>query len=316
MTSLIDIHEKLLDTQAFISRLERRLTAYPDSELLLGNLRSAQKRHRTLERAFATEASKAEVDVCSYRLFTEKGVPSIAALSEALGEFQTLFSLVYDALKNGPKERSRLSQDIVNETSLGFGYAFSGSVGMVMTLPNERLLLGETRLDESMNLVFQMAKASSASEIAKFVAKIGRAPVKAIYDWAKAHADHELGADIEWRRQEQVRSQLFIQKPELENLRNVIDEMSEETEEEIEVVGDLVGADVRRRTFHIRPQAGSDISGRFAVAIDEEHTVELPRPYRARLRKTTKFIYSTEEEKVNYSLLALFPLQEIPEEAQ
>ena len=312
MASLSDIQEKLLDTQEFISRLERRLHAHPDSGHLLGNLRSAQKRRRTLERDFAIEANKVEVDLCSYRLFTEEeGVPSISAFSKTVGDFQVLFSLVYDALKNGPKERPRLSQEVRNETSLGFGYVFSGSLGMVMTLPNERLLLGETRFDESIDIIFQMAKAASASELATFVTKIGRPPVKAIYDWAKAHTDHALGADIEWRRQEQVRSKLFIQKPELENLRNVIDEMSDETEEEIEVMGELVGADVRRHTFHIRPQAGSDITGRFADAIDAERTVELPKPYRARLRKTTTFIYSTEEEIEKYFLLALFPLREI-----
>ena len=224
MTSLSNIQEKLLDTKAFVSRLEQRLAKYPDSEQLLGNLRSAQKRQRTLEQAFATEANKIEVDVCSYRLFTEGGAPSIAALSKALGCFQTLFSLVYDALKNGPKKRSRLSKEIVSETSLGFGYVFSGSVGMVMTLPKERLLSNETRFDESMNLIFQMAKAASADDMAAFVAQIGRPPVKAIYDWAKVHEDHDLGADIEWIRQEQVRNKLFIQKPELEALRSAIDE--------------------------------------------------------------------------------------------
>ena len=334
---------------------------YPDSEHLIGNLRSAQKRRRTLERAFATEANKVEVDVCSYRLFTEKGVPSIAALSEVLGYFQTLFSLVYDALKNGPKKRSRLSREIVNETSLGFGYVFSGSVGMVMTLPKERLLSNETRFDESMKLIFQMAKAADANEMAAFEAEIGSPPIKAIYDWAKAHEDHDLGADIEWIRQEQIKSKLFIQKPELKALRNVIDETRSLTldhdhgadikrmrreqvkdrlftqkleletvgnaigvidepsdpTEEVEVVGDLVGVDVHQHTFHIRSRAGSDIAGRFADAIDAKHTVELPKPYRARLRKTTKKVVdATVEEAVEYFLIDLLPLREIPEEAQ
>ena len=355
MTSLSDIREKLLDTQAFISRLEQRLSVYPDSEQLIGNLRSAQKRRRTLEQAFATEASKVKVDVCSYRLFTEEGAPSIAALSKVLGYFQTLFSLVYDALKNGPKKRSRLSKEIVNETSLGFGYVFSGSVGMVMTLPKERLLSGGARFDESMKLIFQMAKAANANEMAAFVAKIGRPPVKAIYDWAKAHEDHDLGSDIEWIRQEQVKSKLFIQKPELEALRSVVDETialtldhdlgsdierkHQEQEksrffvqrpgpetlgnvivgtsgptEEVEVVGNLVGVDVHQRTFHIRSQAGSDITGRFADAIDAKHTVELPKPYRAKLRKTMKIADSIAEEAVEYFLIDLLPLRAIPEE--
>ena len=308
MTSLIDIQEKLLDTQAFIARLEQRLIEYPHSEILIDNLRSVQKRQRNLERAFAEEANKREEDLCLYRLFTEAGPLSITAFSQALGHFQTLFSLVYDALKNGPKERARLSQESVKETALGFGYTFSGSIGMVMTLSNERLLIGDTNLDEAINIIFRMAKMADASEIKPLVNKIGRPPIRAIYDWAKVHAAHDLGADIEWRRQEKVRSQLFIQKPELEDLRDAIDEMSDTSEDEIEIIGDLVGADVRRHSFHIKPQAGGDIHGRFADAIDAEHTVELPKPYRARLRKTTKFAYATEEEIVEYFLLTLFPV--------
>ena len=96
----------------------------------------------------------------------------------------------------------------------------------------------------------------------------------------------------------------------------MIDEMSDPTEE-FEVVGNLVGVDVHQHTFHIRSRTGSDIIGKFADAIDAKHTVELPKPYRARLRKTMKKVVdSTAEEAVEYFLIDLLPLQEIPEEAQ
>ena len=231
MTSLIDIQEKLLDTQAFIGHLEQRLIEYPHSDVLIDNLRSVQKRQRNLERDFAEEANKAGVEVCSYRLFTEEGMPSITALAKALDSFQTLISSVYDALKNGPKHRRRLSKEIVKETSLSFGYAFSGSVGMVLTLPNIQLLPrgSASLLDESIGFLFQMAKATTIGEMANFTLKVGFPPIRALSEWSKVHADHNLGVDIEWgvqkqikrENQELVKNTLFIQEPDMENLTHI-----------------------------------------------------------------------------------------------
>ena len=346
MSSLSDIHEKLLDTQEIVARLEQRLVLYPDSEHLRGNLRSAHKRQHTLEQAFAREADKAGVAICSYRLFTEEGMPSITALAKALDSFQTLISSVYDALKNGPKQRGRLSQETVKETSLSLSYVFSGSVGMVLTLPNIQLLPGGSAslLDDSIGFLFQMAKATTISEMANFALQVGFPPIKALSGWSKIHADHNLGVDIEWGVQKQikrgnqelVRNTLFIQEPEMENLTHISAEMgalkpeslpqisndmesltiqrtgmgipakiraklSEPTEEEIEEMGHLVGADVHRQTFHLILLTGDDITGTFTDSIDSELPIELSKLYRARLRKTTRVGYPTDE----YLLLAL-----------
>jgi hypothetical protein len=341
VSSLSDIHEKLLDTQEIVARLEQRLVLYPDSEHLRGNLRSAHKRQRVLEQAFAREANKAGVEVCSYRLFTEEGMPSIAALAKALDSFQTLVSLIYDALKNGPKKRGRLNQETVKETSLSLGYTFSGSIGMVLTLPTPRPLRDDIKplLDKSMYVLFQMAKATTTMEIMEFASLVGRPPIKALSEWAKALTDHDLGADIEWEGPHETKNMLFIQTPELQHLSKISAEMSElkpeslpqisndmesltiqrtgmgiptkiraklsePTEKEIEEVGHLVGADVHRQTFHLILLTGDDITGTFTDSIDSELPIELSKLYRARLRKTTRVGYPTAE----YLLLALEPL--------
>ena len=345
MTSLSDIQEKLLDTQAFISRLEQRLSVYPDSEHLIGNLRSAQKRQRVLEQAFAREANKAGVEVCSYRLFAEGGMPSITALAKALDSFQTLISSVYSALKNGPKKRGRLSKEIVKETSLSFGYAFSGSVGMVLTLPTSQPFHSDSKwlLDQSIDVFFHLAKATTTLEISEFVNQIGHPPIKALSEWAKALTDHDLGADIEWEGPHEVKNSLFIQTPELQHLSKISAEMSvlksanpsrirspqggfllptpagenlpkmesevvagrdNPTEEEIEVEGLLVGVDVYRQTFHMKFPTGNMITGTFTNDISPELPLEIPKLYRARLRKTTEGRHPTDE----YLLLALDPL--------
>ena len=305
MTDLIAIQEELQDLNALIARHERASAVHPSAKSLRANIQTLKRRRQVLEDAFSEAAARVEVDICSYRLVPSESRLSIAALSKALNGFQTLFSLVYDAIKTGPKQRARLSTEATNSTSFGYAYSFNGSVGFTMTLPNEQLLLGETHLDEAMRIVFLMAQAKSSQEIAEFAKKLGPPPVRAMYRWADDHIEGNLEANIEWRRREEVRSSLFVQKPQLEQLRKAIDETSNETEEDLDVMGNLVGADVNRKTFHIEMEGGGEIRGTFTDAISEEHTVTLPKAYGARIRKTKTIVYSTEEERTFYLLLSL-----------
>lgn len=306
MSELAELQAKLQDTHAAIVRIERMLTDNPDLPSLLANMRSLQKRHKNLEADFLAAAYELGVDVCTYRLFPDDQKPTLTGLVSALGDFQSLFSVVYDAIRTGPKKRARISEDIVKESSFGFAYSFPGSIGVVLTLPNEILLLEEidTALDGTMKSIFGMAKAENPSEILTFAQKLGPAPVRALYRWANDHVKAGLGADIEWRRKETVRAALLIQRPELERLTQAIDVTSDNEYSEFDFTGDLVGADVDNLTFHMK-NGETEIKGRFSDAISADHVVTLPKPYRARIRKTTKIYYSTEREEESFFLLGL-----------
>ena len=333
MTDLISIQEELRDLNALIARHERVSAVHPDTDSLRANIKTLRRRRQVLEEAFSEAAARVEVDICSYRLVPVDGRLSIATLSRVLNRFQTLFSLVYSAIKTGPKQRARLSTEVTNNTSFGYAYSFAGSVGFIMTLPKEQLLSGETHLDEAMQVVFHMARAKSSREVADFARRLGPSPVRAMYEWANDHIADNLEVDIEWRQGEEVRSSLFVQKSQLEQLRKVmgetndereevrsslfvqktqleqlrraIDETRDETEEELDVVGNLVGADVNGKTFHIETKEGEEIRGIFADAISEEHTVTLPKPCSAKIRKTKTIIYPTGKERISYLLLSL-----------
>src|SRR6266404_3688830 len=222
MADILEIQEKLQDTTAAIAHLERSIVANPDAETLTATLRSLYKRQELLESAFLDLADKMEVDVCRYRLFAGHSRTTITALADAWRNFQTFFSVTYDALKNGPKQRGRISTDSIDESSLGFAYSFSGSVGIVLTLPNERLLLGETALDDTVQKVFQMAESQTHEQIAEYVESMGPATIRAMYACAYAHVQNGLGAEIQWKREQQVRASLLIQEPELARLVTAI----------------------------------------------------------------------------------------------
>ncbi len=303
MNKLLEIQAQLQDTNATLARLEPAIAEHPEVLSLHATVESLRSKQASLERAFLNAASELGQDVCSYRLITDGSRPTLAALSTALKDFQNLFSIVYEAIKNGPKQRATFGEHTAEVTSLCFAYTFPGSLGVALTIPNERMRSSDkTDLDRTVEVIFQIAKAEEPRAIAALAKELGKPPIFATYHWAKDHATFGLGVDIEWRREKDVRDHLQVQQPELQRLHEIIALSSEEKVEIMTTRGQLEMADIRRHTFRISTEDGESIRGRFDDAISQAHTVILPRKYVARLRKTSKVVYSTEEEEVSYFL--------------
>ena len=310
MTDLVGLREQLSETEHAIRELELLAAERPTDESLAINMASLQKRMGLLQEEFSIAASDIGLDVCSYRLFAAGNRETVRGIAEGLVAFQELISLAYDAIKNGPKRVSRVAEDAARESALGFGYSFSGSTGFVLTLPRELLLLPEVSgpLDDAVKAVVAMAQAHDSESILTFAKALGPAPVRALHKWATAHARSGLGTGITWQRGRDVTASLLIQQPELEQLRALLSTTSEVEESEVIVTAELVGANVHTRTFRLKSDE-IDIRGRFSDAISPEHTVVLPKMYRARLLKTTRTYFSTDEDQVSYFLLELQPLE-------
>ncbi|MFC1966567.1 hypothetical protein ACFLWI_06480 [Chloroflexota bacterium] len=306
MTKLAEIQEGLLETNAAIGELDKAIANDPKSLSLAATMQSLEKRYQKLEVDFLAEVEGLGVDVCAYRVFGDEEQPSIKALSSVLGDFQNLVSTVYDAIKTAmPKVRARISAEIAAETEFRFGYTFPGSVGVVLTISNQRLLIGESYLDESLHVISEMAKVHDSPGVLEYAKRLGPASIRALYRWAYDHAESGLGVDIEWRRQQLIRTRLFAQQPELQKLYQTIGVTSDENISELTVHADLVGVDVARRSFHLKLDTGEDLRGSLAKDLDisEKQTIELPKRYMVRIRKTEKMHYSTEEEDISYNLL-------------
>lgn len=311
MSALLEITEKLQDTQAAIRQLEQAIARQAPTPSVIATLNSLQKRQGDLEARFAEAAAAESRDVCSYRLFPdqkEEAQPTLRAFTKTLLDFQTLFTQVYDAIKSGqPKERTRVTAEVAAETAFGFGYSFTGSLGAVLTLPNERFLFPEVEsdIDQAINTVFDLVKAEKPQDIAAYAKQLGAAPIRTLYNWVSDQVISGLSSSIEWKREQQVRSHLLVQFPELAELKRAIEASSDEETEELTLTGLLVGLDVSSRTFHMSFEEGEDIRGKMAQSIGLEHTVELPRAYTAKIIKTRKIYYSTDTENVYYFLESL-----------
>ncbi|HZH31349.1 MAG TPA: hypothetical protein VEY11_11360 [Pyrinomonadaceae bacterium] len=309
MSALLEITEKLQDTEAAIAHLEREIARQPTSPSVVASLASLRKRQRNLESQFADAAAQQHLDVCSYRLFpdeAEEERPTLRAFTKTLLDFQTLVTQVYYARKTGqPRGTTHVSADAATETAFGFAYTFTGSLGIVLTLPNERLLFGETEIDKAISTVFEMVKADSPQKIASYAKELGAAPIRTLYNWVSDQVRSGLSSQIEWRREREVRADLLVQFPELEELKRAIEATSDEETEELTLRGFLVGLDVVSRTFHMTFEEGEDIRGKISESVGLEHTVELPKLYTAKIVRTKKVYYSTERETVYHYLESL-----------
>src|SRR5437867_3375751 len=128
MSRLLDIREKLQDTSAMLAQLERDLARNPDDTRSLQlEVQSLEKRKRLLEEEMLAVTAEMGLEVCRYRIVPEQARLRLAGVTGALGQYQDLVTIFYDALKNGPKQRGKISAEVASETALDFAYALAGS---------------------------------------------------------------------------------------------------------------------------------------------------------------------------------------------
>jgi hypothetical protein len=309
MTELLDLRNLLQETTSTLERLERDIIKDPRDWSLAITAQSLRQRQIDLEREFASLANINLLDVCDYRLVPpESGEYPIVSVAKTLASFQELVTTVFDAFKTAPKLRARFTADIVAASTLNFGYAYPGSLGFVLTMPNDRLLLGESELDRAFEAIFEMAKAQRPAELAAYVARVGVASIRKLYSWSRAHAEAGLSADIHWRRQQADRAHVFVQRQELAHLTEIINQAIVETADPFDTVAELIGLDVgKSNSFRLRVAEAEDITGDLADGFDRTKTYQIPGWYRAHLLKKTKIHYSIEKEDEDWELLSLAP---------
>lgn len=305
MNALLDIVQKLQETQEAIRKTKELVVRFPNDYGLLSNLESLGKRASTLEELFIAEANIENLDICTYRMFTEKRKTyPILSVGSAISDLQRWFSIVYDAFKSGPKKKAKLTSEIIQQSSLDFAFTYTGSVGIAMTIPSERLLF-DNDLQLTIKKTIEMANAESSDQIHFFAKEVGTASIRAMYHWVKDHTDAETGAEIKWIRDQKEFVSALFEPQHLADLGRAIEETSDETEEVVEVTGNLVGADINKHTFHLVFDEADEIRGTMAKTIGLQYTVELPKKYTAVIRKTSYINYATDEEYIKYYLLEL-----------
>jgi hypothetical protein len=306
MSQLLEIQKQIGVASQRVVALERALRDHPGLPSVAANLETAVRLRAKLEQQFAEVAARAGYDVCRYRVFDDRDRPAAAAAFKSIVDFQKLVSVVYAAMKHGPKERATIPEDVFKESTFDFGYAVAGSIEVVLTLRNEKMLFDNTLLDESLEAVFSMPKAKTPKEVLRLAEKLGPGPINALYEWADDNATSGLNAEIDWRKGEKVQRTIVVQHQELSHLRKTIEQTSSEKTETLKVVGKLTMADATKNRFKIEQFGLPVIQGTVAAeAIDDQHMVTLPKEYSARIQKTTRVKFATGQQEVEYHLIKL-----------
>jgi hypothetical protein len=306
MNKIADLAAHLLDTHAAVRRLEGDIVAHPDADGLQVNMAALLKRQDSLARRFKIAADEAGIDVFDYSFVpARQGSYPLAAVAGALLNFQAMVTTIFDAVRNGPKKRAHISQEIAQLSTLEFGYSFSGSIGFALQVPNDRLLLVESDMDMAISLGMAASKASSIDEIAALAQKIGAAGMRRVYQLAETHAKYGISAKLLWTRGQQKKREAIVEAEEWKRLRDLLEQSGDVDEAEFPAFGTVVDLNFKVGTFHMSFAEGEDIRGRLDEAFDRTATRELPALYTARIRRVTKVSYATEEEQTSYALLSL-----------
>jgi hypothetical protein len=310
MSILLDIQKQLDRASERVARLERSLRDNPGFPSIAANLDTAVRIQTQLQMQFDEAAATIGIDVFKYRAFNDTDRTEAGPAFGAISAFQRLVSVVFGSLKYHRKQRAAISRELAAETAFGFGYAFGGSVGVVLTVPSDSDLFRESFLDESIKLIFEMAKVNDAKAMQVYADRLGPGSINALREWAEGNADNGLGADIEWRRGASVKDSLFLQRQQLSAIRTAIDQTSSEEQNSLDVVGVLLGADIALKTFHIQLENGTEIKGSVEPgAIDRKHEAVLPRKYKARIIRTTKKQFATGSIETHNHLIGLVEIE-------
>lgn len=306
MSTLRAILDRINDVEATISRISRSADKESAFAYRL-TLESLENRRDELREELAELTRHSFIEICDYRIIPDKiGSYALSAVTTALHEFQDLFSVVFDAQTSKPKQRIALDADIVKKTQFNFGFAYEGSLGVALTIENERLLLIESDLDRAIGAVFALIKTNSPEEIRQAEALYGRPAVRKLYSWSKAHSDYGLSADIRWVRDSEVRKHVLAQTNELTEICRLIEAKSDETVTLVEMVGILASWDSVHRRFILDVPDSEPISG----AIGKEVDITRPRVVRGdrcklNLRKRVQFRYTSEKDEVSWEVTAI-----------
>ena len=306
MSQLLQIKKQLEVASERILKLERALRDNPNLPSIAANLESAVRVRAKLEQQFAEVGAKAGYDICRYRAFDDFDRPVVGPVFNSIAGFQRLVSVVYAAIKHGYRERASVPENAARESAFDLGYAFTGSIGVVLTVRNEKTLFENSYIDESLEAVFSMAKARTIKQVSELAEKLGPGPINALYDWADANAESGLSAEIDWRKGDIIQKSVLVQRQELAQLKATIEQTSSEKIELLTIEGKLTMADATKNKFKMERFGLPIIQGTVhPEAIDDRHKVTIPSEYSAKIQKTTRVRFSTGQKEEQYHLIKL-----------
>jgi hypothetical protein len=311
MSNLRAILDRINDVEATISKIE--MGAEPADLATQLSLESLEQRRIMLREELAEISSRDQIEICDYQIIPEKSSAyAISAVTSALHTFQDMVTLVFQAMTSPkPRQRAKASQATREKTQFDFGFAYSGSLGIVLTIKNDRLLGDQaSNLDLAIKKVFELMKVENSSSVKSAAHELGVPVVRKLHDWAKTHSQFGMSVDIKWVRGKEVRQEVVAQPIEMERVYTLIERKSEKRRVTVTLSGNLLAWNVPKKAFTFEATDKEPISGHWAPDYEfPARARRVPSPYKATLIKETTIHYARDREDVVWSLKKLVPIR-------
>lgn len=305
MSDYASVVDRARKAFASVARLEAELTRAPDNPGLQVNLAAMNKlAHQSQQQLFSISEYQ-RVEVCNYRLVPQEAQGySLSAVSNSFLSYQTLFSQIHDALKNGPKMKAVIGKEAQEQSSLELAYTYGGSLGVVLLAQSERDFFSGD-LDNSIDALFQVLDIDSRSSVRDIAKSLGNAVVKRVHDWSEANVNGGFAADVRWSRSDGRQLGELIERKRLATIVEIIEATSDEQTQEFPSTGILVGGDINSRSFHFVVPNGEDYRGKLASEFSLGNEMLLGKRYRATITEKSKTTYATDRIDRQFELKAL-----------
>jgi hypothetical protein len=308
MSRVSDILDDLAEADAGAHELRRLAEADPRDEIIAINLDAVKRRRADLERQLGTELATRQIDLIRYRveLFDGSAPPAIA-VARSIVLFQTLVTAAFDAIRNSPKRLYHPSHENLRMSSLSFARAPGGNTAIHFTIPNDRLLVLASELDETFGLIFELLMSRAKTMFRNIAARGGIASVTAAHAWAENAVQYGLTTTVAWRKGSDEQRVVTLSHSDALLFKTAIEAVSDETVDDIDRQCELQALDDAAGTFRIEVSGGETISGVLADAFPRGGSWTTHHWYTAILQRAMRVRYATGEETVRWTLRRLIP---------
>jgi hypothetical protein len=301
------INEKISETKSIIGATNEMLGKLnlPDFAKEI-QISSFQSRLDSLEMELLETERTIEIEELVLTMHPG-GLPSghisVRSLTMILGGFQNLSDSIANTLYNQPSEKGKIPQEILDFNELIFKEARAGSFKAVMELKHSRQgTFDEPVQTQTLTELFDLLYSSEAEEnLTESISYLGPRALRNYSEWTKILRDMDTAVDVEWMSSFKGFSRVTINPEKADKIYKILSDFSETTEEEIKVIGRLMGANVRTKTFEINSYDGEKISGRITKdALPVVAAFVLSESCEASLLKVTT--RSSSREKIAWTL--------------
>lgn len=267
---------KINETNKQIEDVKRKLSIDPSNRAMKLTLVSLESFLNGLKNESIAILNSQEENVIDYKLIsddiTNKGLP-IKDFYNVFYCFQKLFSFVFDTVfHNKPKNSQHLSKDIMAKSELRLRYAYSGSLGVILSVYNDGGMI-DTDIDKAILETSKLMILNQESEINKAIEKLGYAPIKALENLVQIHMQSDVELDINFSSSKEGKIGIRIKKDQFSVINNLIERTPIViTDTDRNLQGNLLGMDIQKRTFNIN-LGNRHISGSLDDSISEGYII-------------------------------------------